>query len=171
MAHPRPAHCYRKVTGPAYTRRKFMGGVPGDKLVQFDVGNIKGDFPMKMALMADEACQIRNAALDAARVSIVKCMESAAGAQGFHLKVNVHAYHVFRENKQAQGAGADRVSDGMRQAFGKCIGTAARVKPNQVLFTLSFNKAQMEQAKEAMRKGSSKMPTPCTFKLTKGMEA
>ena len=123
---------------------------------------------MEMTLMADEACQIRNAALDAARVSIVKCMEGAAGAQGFHLKVNTHAYHVIRENKQAQGAGADRVSDGMRLSFGKCMGTAARVKPNQVLFTLRFNKAQMEQAKEAMRKGASKMPTPCTANITKG---
>jgi large subunit ribosomal protein L10e len=170
MAHPRPAHCYRNVTGPAYTRRKYMGGVPGDKLVQFDIGNIKGEFPMEMVLTVNEACQIRNIALDAARVSIVKCMEGAAGAAGFHLKVNTHPYHVLRENKQAQGAGADRVSDGMRLSFGKCIGTAARVKVDQVIFTLRFNKANIENAKEAMRKGSSKIPSPCKFKLTKGAE-
>lgn len=170
MAHPRPAHCYRNVTGPAYTRRKYMGGVPGDKLVSFDVGNIKGKFPMEMALTVDEACQIRNIALDAARVSIVKCIEGAAGPQGFHLKVNTHAYHVIRENKQAQGAGADRVSDGMRLSFGKCIGTAARVKAGQTIFTLRFNKANMDAAKDAMRKGSAKLPSPCTFKLVKGAE-
>lgn len=165
MARPRPGHCYRNISGPAYTRREFMGGIPGDKLVQFDIGNIKGEFPMQVVLKAGEACQIRNAALDSARVSIVKCMEKVAGTQGFHLKVNVHPHHVLRENKQAQGAGADRISEGMRLSFGRAIGTAARVMPGQVLFTLRFQKEHLEHAKEAMRKAGSKMPTPCKYEI------
>ena len=30
-----PARMYRKITQHAYTRREFMGGVPGNRILQF----------------------------------------------------------------------------------------------------------------------------------------
>ena len=47
---------------------------------------------------------------------------------GICFESHTYPHHVLRENKQATGAGADRVSQGMRCAFGKNVGTAARVK-------------------------------------------
>ena len=70
-------------------------------------------------------------------------------------------YHnVLRENKIATGAGADRISEGMRAAFGAAVGTAARVKPGTKIFTISTTEDHVDDAKEALRKGGVKLPTP-----------
>ena len=35
----KPAVMYRRLKGPAYTRRKYIGGVPNNRIHQFHVGN------------------------------------------------------------------------------------------------------------------------------------
>jgi large subunit ribosomal protein L10e len=76
------------------------------------------------------------------------------------LKLRVFPHHVLRENKQATGAGADRVSEGMRLAFGKAVGTAARVEKDQVIFTTYTTPQYLEKTKLALRAGSHKLPSP-----------
>jgi len=77
---------------------------------------------------------------------------------------------VLRENKLATGAGADRVSSGMRGAFGKNVGTAARVHAGQVVLTIRVPVANFNSAKEALWKASLKLPTPCFIEVEKGAE-
>jgi len=69
----------------------------------------------------------------------------------------------MRENTLATGAGADRFQTGMRKAFGKPIGLAARVKPGQSLMEVRVNKSKQKFAKEALRRSSAKFPTPCSI--------
>jgi large subunit ribosomal protein L10e len=78
----------------------------------------------------------------------------------YRLKLRVYPHHVLRENKQATGAGADRVSEGMRLAFGKAVGTAARVMPGQEVFSVYTTPQFLDKAKEALRSGSHKLPSP-----------
>ena len=35
----KPAKMYRRVKGPSFTRRKYMGGVPNNRILQFHTGN------------------------------------------------------------------------------------------------------------------------------------
>jgi large subunit ribosomal protein L10e len=147
-----------------------MGGVPASRITQFDLGNAKGDFPLKVTLKGTEACQIRHNALEAARIAAVRLLNKKAGAVNYHLKIRIFPCNVLRENKQATGAGADRVSDGMRSAFGKAVGTAARVEPKQSLITVSTTKAHFQTAKEALRRASMKLPTPCLIVVERGAE-
>ncbi|HOT94191.1 MAG TPA: 50S ribosomal protein L16 [Methanoregulaceae archaeon] len=160
----KPGKMYRNLSKKAYTRREYMGGVPGSKIVQFEMGNLSADFPVQLSLEVEEACQIRHTALEAARISINRKLMSEIGRQNFHLKIRTYPHHVLRENKQATGAGADRVSEGMRLAFGKAVGTAARVAPHQKIFTVYTNEQHIEKAKEAMKRGGYKLPSP--FRLT-----
>jgi len=111
-----------------------MGGIPGSKIVQFDMGNLTDEFPLQLSLVVEEACQIRHTALEAARISINRRLLKDVGRLNYRLKIRVYPHHVLRENKQATGAGADRVSEGMRLAFGKAVGTAARVMKGQEIF-------------------------------------
>ena len=124
----KPASMYRRLKGPAYTRRKYIGGVPNNRIMQFHVGNRRaaetGQFSVVIELIADNSCQIRHTALEAARVISNSTIRKKAGAQGYALRVHTFPHHVLRENKQATGAGADRVSQGMRCAFGKNVGTS-----------------------------------------------
>jgi len=156
----KPNSMYRNISKRAFTRREYMGGVPGIRVVQFDMGNLQDDFPMTVSLAVDEACQIRHTALEAARMSINRKLTKDLGRMNFHLKLRTYPHHVLRENKQATGAGADRVSEGMRRAFGKAVGTAARVRPNQKVFTVYSTPQYLERVKNALRHGGHKLPSP-----------
>ncbi|HJL96608.1 MAG TPA: 50S ribosomal protein L16 [Candidatus Poseidoniaceae archaeon] len=170
----KPASMYRRLKGPAYTRRKYIGGVPNNRIMSFHAGNRvaaeTGQFKVIMELRADNSCQIRHTALEAARVISNSTIRKVAGMQGYALRVHTFPHHVLRENKQATGAGADRVSQGMRCAFGKNVGTAARVKRGQRVISLQVEPEHYLVARDALRKANMKFPTPCTVRLIKGHE-
>jgi large subunit ribosomal protein L10e len=166
----KPNRMYRNIKGQSYTKREYMGGVPAKRITQFDLGNINGDFPLTLILKGKESCQIRDNALEAARIAAVRHLNKKAGAINYHLKINIYPHNILRENKQATGAGADRVSDGMRSAFGKAVGSAARVQRGQRLMSLRTTKAHFMAGKEALRKASMKLPTPCEIVIEKGEE-
>lgn len=162
----KPAKMYRNISKKAYTRREYMGGVPGSKIVQFEMGNLSQEFPLEVDLLVDEACQIRHSALEAARITANRRLMKEVGRSNFHFKVRVFPHHVLRENKQATGAGADRVSEGMRLAFGKAVGTAARVDPNQKVMTVYSSPQYLEKIKDALRHSGHKLPTPSHLKVS-----
>ena len=98
----KPASMYRRLKGPAYTRRKYIGGVPNNRILAFHSGNRRaaetGGFPVVLELLADNDCQIRHTALEAARVISNSTIRTAAGMQGYALRVHTYPHHVLREN-------------------------------------------------------------------------
>jgi large subunit ribosomal protein L10e len=150
---------YRKIEGQVYTRKEYMGGIPHCRVTQFDTGNVHMEYRFHYDLVAKEAAQIRDNSLEAARVAMVRVMERVA-SNNFHLKVRKYPHQILREHKMATGAGADRISDGMRLAFGKPVAHAVRANIGDVIFTLSFRSENLGDAKEAVRKASCKLPVP-----------
>lgn len=165
----KPASMYRYVRGQSTTRREYMGGVPNPRITQFDLGNKRGTFPIQVSLRAIEKCHLRHNALEAARISANKTMEKGAGSTNYRIKIRPFPHIVLRENKQATGAGADRVSQGMRSSYGKNVGTAAQVKQNQIIMTVETNKQFFPFAKQALRKAGMKLSTPCKINIEKGL--
>jgi len=161
----KPAKMYRRITGPAYTQKKYMGGIPGSRIMQFDLGNIRGKFEYEAYLVLKDACQVRHTSLEAARVAANRYLHKHVGVQNYHFKVLVFPHHVLRENKQAVGAGADRVSDGMRRAFGKAVSTAARVQRNQPMMMIRVDERDIQNAKGALRKAGMKVPSPWRIEI------
>jgi large subunit ribosomal protein L10e len=160
----------RAVRGQATTRREYMGGVPASRLTQFVIGNKTAKFPIQLSLTTNEKCQLRHNALEAARISANKALEKNIGSANYCLHIRVYPHIVIRENKQATGAGADRVSQGMRRAYGKPVGTAARVKMNQILMTLDTTEQFLAPARNALWKASMKLSPSCTINVIKGAE-
>merc|ERR1712113_379774 len=81
-----------------------------------------------------------------------------AGRDFFHIRVRPHPFQVLRINKTLSCAGADRLSTGMRGAFGKAYGTAARVHIGQVLISVRTKDEKVNIAAEALRRARSKFP-------------
>ncbi len=150
---------YREIEGQVYTRQEYMGGIPTCRVTQFDTGNLKVNFPVSLSLGAEEAAQIRDSSLEAARISAVRVMEAQA-LNEYHLKIRRYPHQILREHKMAMGAGADRISDGMRGAFGKPVGHAVRAQIGQELITIYTTAAHIAAAKEALRKASHKIGVP-----------
>lgn len=161
----KPGSMYRYVRGQVSTRREYMGGIPASRITQFVAGNKQATFPIKLSLVANEQCQIRHNALESARITVNRVMEKKVGAANFRLHIHSYPHVVLRENKQATGAGADRVSQGMRAAYGKIVSTAARVKENQTIMTIETTESFVSEAKTALRKAGMKVPSPCTVNI------
>ncbi len=157
----RPGHCYRLADRPPFVRKKYIHRQPASRITSFDMGATNGDFEIVVSLIGLERCQIRHQALEAARIASNRHMTKMVGRKNYHLRIRVKPYHYLRENKMISGAGADRVQDGMRRAWGKVIGLAARVRPNQPLITIRCNREHIKEARRALEKAAPKLPTPC----------
>ncbi|UCG44627.1 MAG: 50S ribosomal protein L16 [Candidatus Bathyarchaeota archaeon] len=163
------AHNYRRVKGQSYTRKKYMRGFPQPKITKFTMGTPADSYQYKASLIAEKPVQIRHNALEAARIAANRLL-SEKFEKRYCLRVLPYPHIVLRENKMIFGAHADRLQDGMKRAFGRPIGTAARVRPNQTLITVSVDEDGIETAKEALRRGGAKLPTPCRIVVEKVQE-
>ena len=161
----KPSSMYRYVRGQATTRKEYMGGIPNSRITQFVLGNKTEKFPAMIALKAIEKCHVRHNALESARITVNRTMEKKVGSTNYRIHIRVYPHIILRENKQATGAGADRVSQGMRSAYGKNVSTAAQVKPDQIIMTIETHENNIEDAKVALRKGGMKIPTPCKIEV------
>ena len=74
------------------------------------------------------------------------------------MRIRVHPFHVLRINKMLSCAGADRLQQGMRGAFGKPVGTVARVNIGQVIFSVRTRENNKAVAIEAFRRAKYKFP-------------
>ena len=151
------ARNYREVKGQAYTRKEYIRGSPAPKITKFTMGNSKVKFEYQVVLLAKKEAQVRHNALEAARVAANRVLTEKLG-ESYLLRIVPFPHNVLRENKMIFGAHADRLQDGMRRAFGKPIGTAARVKVDQPLILIRINENGIEAAKEALRLGGIKLP-------------
>lgn len=163
------AHCYRKAKGQPYTKKKYVRGFPPPKITKFTMGDPKGAFDYRVSLVAQKEVQIRHNALEAARIAANRLLSSKLG-NSYFMRILPYPHHILRENKMIFGAHADRLQDGMRGAFGKPIGTAARVKIDQSVMMVNVNETGLDTAKEALKLGAAKFPMPCRIKIEKVMD-
>ena len=170
MAKIRKFVSYRRLKRP-YTRtskfkaKSYIRMTPNPKVVRFNTGDPSKEFECTLNLLAKSDLNIRDNALESARQTSNKLLESFLGVNGFHLRVSVYPYHVLREHALAAGAGADRFSSGMAHPFGKPIGVAARVHKGQTIFQIRVNKQNLGVAKQALERASKKLPCACMIQL------
>jgi len=169
----KPASMYRDIDKPAYTRREYITGIPGSKISQHKMGDHDADpedYPVQISLEVEESCQIRHGSLESSRLAANRHCIKEFGEGNYKMILRKFPHQVLRENKQATGAGADRVSDGMRQSFGKIVGTAARIQAGERLFTAWCEVDQAAEVKEAMRRAYNKISPPCRVNVERGEE-
>jgi len=169
----KPASMYRDIDKPSYTRREYITGIPGSKVAQYKMGDKEADpedYPVQISLEVEEDVQIRHGSLEASRLSANRHLIKELGEGNYKMILRKFPHHVIRENKQATGAGADRVSDGMRQSFGKPVGTAARIDARDRLFTIYCEVEEADVAKEALRRAYNKLSPPCRIDVERGEE-
>ena len=150
-----------------FRKKAFVRAVPMSKIVKFDMGDLSRKFEYVFTLKAKSALQIRHNALESARKTSNKVLESKLGKTGYRLKVRVYPHHVLRNNPFAAGAGADRMSTGMQKSFGKSIGLAARVKKDQPLIDIFVDKNGLQYAKLALQRAGKKFPCSCAIEQRK----
>ena len=164
----RKAAAYSKKKVRPYTRRSrakeraYIKAVPGIKIAKFQMGDLKGYQQSKhsyfVRLLSEEKIQIRDNALEACRMFVNKMLDKNALGQ-YYFAVKVYPHHILRENKTAAGAGADRLSSGMKHSFGITIGRAAIVSAGKEVFFVSCaNEKSARVARDALIQIKAKLP-------------
>jgi len=140
-----------------YVRREYIDAIPGLRIAKFTMGKLTSGYDYVLRLISESKVQVRQNALEAARVGANKIIEKV-GEDNYFLRLVPFPHVILRENKMIATAGADRLSEGMRRAFGKPIGLAARIEPGDTVIELYVKKEYLDKAKEALRIAKSKLP-------------
>ena len=157
--------CYRRGNGQPYANTRFIKGKPQIKIAKFNSGNKKRQFEYCVQLMINEKVQIRHMALESTRLAANKTLEKTTGETGYSSRLRVYPHIRLRENKTIAAAGADRLSEGMRRAFGKANSLAVRARQGQVIMEMNVDKEHLEAAKSALRKACVKLPGTPSIKF------
>ncbi len=162
MAKLRKAVAWRRLERP-YTRKskyrakQFVRAFPHIKIVKFEHGDKKKDYGLHLQLIAKDNLQVRHQAMESVRITVNRHLERNIGKNQYFFRLRIYPHHVLRENPLAAGAGADRMSTGMKKSFGKAVGAAAQVRTGKVICEAFVQKDALEKAKTAISKGSKKL--------------
>ena len=148
---------YREIKSQARTRKDFIPGTPNTRIARFTTGKFRQDYDYRLKLVSEGRVQIRHNALEAARVAASKKV-TLLGEENFYLRVVTYPHAILSENKMIATAWADRLQEGMRKAYGKPVGLAARVETGSTILELSVKAENLDKAKEAMWAASTKLP-------------
>ena len=149
-----------KINQMSYTRKEYMGGIPGSKIVRFTMGNTTIQFPHRVRLITIKSGQILHNALEAGRIAALRHLERRLERKNFMLKIIPYPHQVIREHKRVNVAQADRFQEGMKKAYGKPAAVAARVKRRDDIFIAEVAKENINDARKALEKASHKLPLP-----------
>jgi len=117
-----------------------------------------GEHGFVVKLVSSEKAQMRDNALESCRTSINKILDKEIPGN-YYFIIKVYPHHILRENKTAAGAGADRLSSGMKHSFGVTVGRAAIVYPGKEIFFVSCtNEKAARIARDTLMKVKPKVP-------------
>lgn len=155
---------YRRGNGQPFCRKKYIKGKPQSKIAKFQGGKL-GDYDYIVQLLLNEKMQITHMAIESARLAANKAVETVAGESGYYSRLRIYPHILLRENKMIATAGADRLQEGMRRAFGKAVSLAARVDRGQVIMEMHVKKEHLEIAKKALKNACVKLPGTPSIKI------
>lgn len=156
---------YRRTTGQVYTRDEYIRSVPDSRVQKYTMGTYRDDYTHIVNLLSRMTLQIRDMALESARITAGKTL-TAKLEDRYFLELKSHPHNVLRENKMLFGAHADRLQEGMRRAFGKSVGKAARVQAEQPVLSVRVYEDGVDVAKEALTLASKKLPKSYSVRIT-----
>jgi large subunit ribosomal protein L10e len=165
----RPARTIAKHKGQVWARisqkvprKSYVKGAPRPKIRQYDMG-VDKRYEVEATLVCLEDVNIRDNALEAARQTAVKFLEKNI-LGGFFFKILKYPHLVIREHASLGVAGADRISKGMKLAFGKPKGRMVFVKKGEPLLRVNCYNSGLPYAVRALKKARLKLSGLWTIK-------
>jgi large subunit ribosomal protein L10e len=158
----RPARTVRMSQGQPWARlsnkkprKSYVKGAPRPKVRQYNMG-VDRFYETEINLLAEGNIQLRDNSLEAARQVAVKYLEKNLPGQ-YYFGILKYPHLIIREHSALGVAGADRISKGMKRAFGRPKGRMARVKHDENVFVIRVNNKDIGVVKQAFRRAKLKM--------------
>lgn len=159
----RPAKTSRDLRGQPWTRtskrkprKSYVKGAPNPKVRQYLMG-VDKPYELEVEMIEEYGVRIRDNALEAARQAANKFLEKTIPGNYF-MQIVPYPHLVLREHAALGVAGADRISKGMKRAFGKPKGRLAQVNEGKAAIRARIFSKDLRTLKEAFGRASLKMP-------------
>ena len=158
----RPAKTIREVKGQPWARiskkkprKSYVKGAPNPKVRQFNMGTDKR-YELEVDLVPEYGLNVRDNALEAARQAANKYLEQNLMANYF-MQVVAYPHLVIREHSALGVAGSDRISKGMKLAFGRPKGRMAMIREGRPAFKSRIMAKDLPVLKEAFNRAKLKL--------------
>ncbi|MEM4254859.1 MAG: 50S ribosomal protein L16 [Candidatus Norongarragalinales archaeon] len=166
----RPAKTSRDIRGQPWARtsrkkprKSFVKGAPQPKVRQYLMG-VDKPYELEVEIVEEHGVRIRDNALEAARQSANKYLEKIIPGNYF-MQVVPYPHLILREHSALGVAGADRISKGMKRAFGRPKGRLAQVEGGKPVMRMRIYAKDLPTLKEALRRAAIKMPGKTLLKI------
>ncbi len=165
----RPARTIRKAQGQQWARisfskprKSFVKGAPRPKVRQYEMGADRY-YEYRIDLVCKGPIHVRDNAIEAARQAANKYLEKMLLVENYFFKVLKYPHLVIREHSALGVAGADRISKGMKLAFGRPKGRMCRVNKGDSMFVVFCDEKSLKVAKIALTRAMLKLSGEYTF--------
>src|SRR3990167_5343192 len=159
----RPARASRDIRGQPWSRtskrkprKSFVKGAPHPKVRQYLMG-VDKPYDLEVEMVEEYPVRIRDNALEAARQAANKYLEKTLPGN-YLMQVVPYPHLVVREHSALGVAGADRISKGMKKAFGRPKGRLAQVEGGKPVFRARIVSRDLPLLKEAFKRAGLKVP-------------
>ncbi len=159
----RPARTIREAQGQQWARisiskprKSYVKGAPRPKLRQYEMGTDKY-YERRVDLVAQYAVHVRDNSLEAARQAANKYLEKMLFIDNYFFRVLKYPHLVIREHSALGVAGADRISKGMKRAFGRPKGRMCRANAGDTVFLVYCNENAVSEVKTALTRAKLKL--------------
>ncbi len=158
----RPARTVRVLQGQPWTRisskkprKSYVKGAPRPRVRQYNMG-VDQYYDVQVDLICDDDVQLRDNSMESARQVAVKYLEKHL-PNSFFFGILKYPHFVIREHSALGVAGADRISKGMKRAFGKPKGRLARIHVGNTVFRVRVARTAVPTVLEAFKRAKVKM--------------
>ncbi len=165
----RPARTIRVAQGQKWARistskprKSYVKGAPRPKVRQYEMGTDQY-YTTSVDLVCQAPIHVRDNALEAARQAANKHLEKQLLINNFFFKVMTYPHLVIREHSALGVAGADRISKGMKKAFGRPKGRMADVGKGDSIFRVYCNAPSIRVVKVALMRAKLKLSGDYAF--------
>lgn len=154
---------FKKMRPYTYVKTKqgrYKKGLGNIAIVSFQGGNLKNEkfFKNMLKIVSLKNFYMTEKSVEALRVAVVRKMNKILNINSFCYKIKIYPHHILRYHRMASGAGADRISKGMRESFGVPLVRTSKVKINQTIIELFIDR-KLEIVKKALKTCAKKICT------------
>ncbi|MFQ5405980.1 MAG: 50S ribosomal protein L16 [Candidatus Micrarchaeia archaeon] len=171
MAGLRPARTVRNRGGQVWTRtarkrprKSFVKGAPHSKIRQFHMGT-DTYYELQADLVSEQDVNLRDNSLESSRQAANRYLEKQL-FDDYYFTLLKYPHFIIREHAALGVAGSDRISKGMKLAFGKPKGRMAQVRKGDVIFRSRIMEKDLAVLKTAFKRAQLKMSGNYTIDLT-----
>lgn len=109
-------------------------------------------------LCSKDTVQIPEPLLESVRIRFTRALAKLA-PNAYMTKILKYPHHILRHHGMASGAKADRISQGMSNAFGKPLAKAIRIKTNDKFLMVRYLQTKLTQPiKSLLKKVAANLP-------------